>query len=89
MFTRLPEYQFDLTTPITANYDEITQIISNAWDDTKLKGSSNETNNCDGSHEGWVMLSEMRLDSEIQSCFKAAECGCQENGILIWFVSDS
>lgn len=86
MFTRLPEYQFDLTTPITANYDEITQIISHAWDDTKLKGSSNETNNCDGSHECWVMLLEMRLDSEIQSCFKAAECGCQENGILIWFV---
>lgn len=55
MLRKFPEYQMYLTTPITAHYDEIKQIISRVRDDTKIKACSNETNNSKDSHECSIM----------------------------------
>lgn len=69
MLRKSPEHQMDLTTPITANYDEIKQIISHVWDDTKVKACSTETNNSNDSHECSIMQPGESSESEIQSCF--------------------
>lgn len=55
MLRKSPEYQRNLNTPITANYDEIKVIISRVWDDTKVKACSIETNNSNDSHECSIM----------------------------------